>query len=279
MADNNRNSDKPKARLWTREEITLALALYMVTPYGKISSNNKAIQDLAARLNRSSGSVSLKLANLAAVDPAVAASGRKGFSNGGKLDREVWEDYVGLGNADLARLNSDAFRTAHELEIGVPEWLGLTAEQQALEVPTTTTDIIEMVKRRRGQAFFRRAILAKMENRCAVTGCSISSILDAAHIVPWSDDSTSRLDPRNGIALTCGFHAAFDHHLMGIRPDGVIVISDAWVKQCGGERERRYLDSLRDAQVTANLGRTFRVTEDLLTQRWEMFLEQERKRA
>ena len=66
---------------------------------------------------------------------------------------------------------------------------------------------------------------------------------------------------------------------MGIRPDGVIVISDAWVKQCGGERERRYLDSLRDAQVTANLGRTFRVTEDLLTQRWEMFLEQERKRA
>lgn len=33
MADNNRNSDKPKARLWTREEITLALALYMVTPW------------------------------------------------------------------------------------------------------------------------------------------------------------------------------------------------------------------------------------------------------
>lgn len=276
MADNNVN-DKPKPRSWTREELTLALALYLVTPYGRISKENKAIQDLAARLNRTPGSVSLKLANLAAIDPEVAARGRKGFSNVGKLDRIVWEDYVGIGNADLERLSEDAYRAAHSLETGVPEWL--TTEQETVEIPTTTTDIIGMVKRRRGQAFFRRAILAKMENRCAVTGCTINSMLDAAHIVPWAEDSKSRLDLRNGIALACGFHAAFDQHLMGITPDGIIVISDAWVKQCGGDRERRYLESLRDAHVSANLGRTFRVTEDLLARRFEMFLEEERRRA
>lgn len=110
MADNNRNSDKPKARLWTREEITLALALYMVTPYGKISSNNKAIQDLAARLNRSSGSVSLKLANLAAVDPAVAASGRKDFqtaaSSTGKFGKIMWASAMPILRALIRTLSA-----------------------------------------------------------------------------------------------------------------------------------------------------------------------------
>lgn len=46
---------------WSREEVTIALGLYAVTPASKISGKNKAIQELAKLLGRSPGSVSYKL--------------------------------------------------------------------------------------------------------------------------------------------------------------------------------------------------------------------------
>ena len=68
---------------WSIDEITLALALYFRTPYSRISTRNPDIQALAAQLNRTPGSVSLKLGNLANLDLRVLQSGRKGFANGG----------------------------------------------------------------------------------------------------------------------------------------------------------------------------------------------------
>ena len=68
-------------RNWTENEITLALALYMQMPYGRISTSYEPVRRLAAVLGRKPGAVSFKLANLAALDSRVAASGRKGFEH------------------------------------------------------------------------------------------------------------------------------------------------------------------------------------------------------
>ena len=79
---------------WSIDEITLALALYFRTPYSRITTRNPEIQALARQLNRTPGAVSLKLGNLANLDKRVLESGRKGFANGSKNDRVVWDAYV-----------------------------------------------------------------------------------------------------------------------------------------------------------------------------------------
>lgn len=67
---------------WSREEMILALNLYLKIPFGKMHSRNSAIIDLAKLIGRSSNSVALRLVNYAACDPILHSRGIKGMSGG-----------------------------------------------------------------------------------------------------------------------------------------------------------------------------------------------------
>ena len=86
-------------------------------------------------------------------------------------------------------------------------------------------DIASETKRRRGQDYFRRMILANYGNRCALTGINIPQLLLASHIIPWSDKShkRDRLNPCNGICLSALYDKAFDKGLITISPDDYTV--------------------------------------------------------
>ena len=84
-----------------------------------------------------------------------------------------------------------------------------------------------LVNCRVGQGPYRRKLLSKFYEKCAVTGCDIESILIASHIVPWSESSDrERLDVNNGILLSPTYDALFDKHLISFADDGKIIISD-----------------------------------------------------
>ena len=68
--------------------------LYGQISYGQISKTTPQVDALAGELGRTVGSVSRKLANLAALDPAVAARGVKGFSHYSALDAAVWSEFA-----------------------------------------------------------------------------------------------------------------------------------------------------------------------------------------
>ncbi len=72
--------------------------------------------------------------------------------------------------------------------------------------------------RRLHQHKFRARVLRAYRNRCAVCQLKHTELLDAAHILP---DSDPRGEPtvQNGMALCKIHHAAFDRHILGIRPD------------------------------------------------------------
>jgi putative restriction endonuclease len=78
-----------------------------------------------------------------------------------------------------------------------------------------------MVKTRGvAQALFRDALLRAYQNRCAFTGISFRSVLDACHIVPWSMcNPEERLDVRNGLLLNSVHHKLFDEGLLTLTPD------------------------------------------------------------
>ena len=207
------------SKLWTEDELILALALYLRTPYGRISERNPDVQALAARLNRTAGSVAFKLANLARFDRIVADEGKKGFSNGSKLDKVVWIRFVGDGyDRSVDLLLDEAEKAA--LRLDVPGSLIFPEEKPAGDTETRVT-----VRARRHQDYFRRMVLQRYRGVCLVTGLRCRSLLEVAHIVPWSENKSLRLVPSNGLTLNPLIHRAYDANLLGIDPHFTIHVS------------------------------------------------------
>ena len=87
-------------------------------------------------------------------------------------------------------------------------------------------DVTSESKRRKGQDYFRRMILANYDGRCALTGIDVPQLLLASHIIPWSDKThkQDRLNPCNGICLSALYDKAFDQGLITFSPDDYSVI-------------------------------------------------------
>lgn len=84
-----------------------------------------------------------------------------------------------------------------------------------------------LVTSRVGQGYYRKRLLEKWNNKCAVSGCSITEILIASHIVPWkSATDKERLDPENGILLSPVYDALFDKYFISFDSNGEIIISN-----------------------------------------------------
>ena len=88
---------------------------------------------------------------------------------------------------------------------------------------STTKSIVS--ESRIGQQQFKKGLL-KYWKTCAVTGCTLSSVLKASHIKPWAISSPiERLDPFNGLLLSPNLDVLFDSGLITFDDDGSLVIS------------------------------------------------------
>jgi hypothetical protein len=81
-------------------------------------------------------------------------------------------------------------------------------------------------KIRAGQRVFRQKVLANFDNACAICGIDDLRLLDAAHIVSWTDDPANRLNPQNGLALCALHHRALDCGILQFNPDATIVVTE-----------------------------------------------------
>ena len=70
---------------------------------------------------------------------------------------------------------------------------------------------------------FRRDVLRAYSDRCAVCALREPQLVQAAHIVPFSDPQGVAAVV-NGIALCAIHHLAYDRNLLGIGPGGVVHI-------------------------------------------------------
>ena len=78
---------------------------------------------------------------------------------------------------------------------------------------------------RQGQGTFRRLVLSAYEKRCAVTGERALPVVEAAHIVDFSQHQRHAIS--NGVALRADIHKLFDSGYVSIRPDFKFVVSSA----------------------------------------------------
>ena len=208
-------------RQWTRDELLLAVNLYCKLPFGRMNSRNSDITALAVLLQRTPGSVALKLCNFASLDASLP---RTGMTNVSQLDRQIWGEFCADWN-DMAFESERLLAQARHITL---EEVAGTAEADDTE-PTPAGRVKEqLIKARVNQQFFRQAVLAAYDNTCCVTGLRQPDLLVAGHIKPWSVDAANRLNPRNGLALNSLHDRAFELGLFTVRPeDYVIEVSSA----------------------------------------------------
>jgi putative restriction endonuclease len=58
--------------------------------------------------------------------------------------------------------------------------------------------------------------MAAYSRKCAVTGCNIEALLEAAHITPYQGPETNHI--QNGLLLRSDIHTLFDCGLIAIDP-------------------------------------------------------------
>lgn len=103
-----------------------------------------------------------------------------------------------------------------------------TSEQVALDYARTSADTIlsntpdddlrkwitASIVQREGQPAFRRALLKAYSGRCAISGCSVEDVLEAAHIAPYRGVQTNVVG--NGLLLRADLHKLFDLCLIAV---------------------------------------------------------------
>jgi len=209
---------KQGQRLWTRDELILAMSLYCRIPFGRLHSRNPEIINLANLLGRTPSSVAYKLVNFASLDPSLQERGIKGAANASKLDKEIWQEFA--NHWDELPFESERLRA--ELEGTTVEKLNNIGED---ELPPRGRTRDQIVKVRVNQSFFRSSVLAAYNNTCCISGIRYPQLLIAGHIRPWGLDEENRLNPRNGIAINALHDKAFDAGLITITPDYLIRVS------------------------------------------------------
>ncbi len=210
----------PTVNLWTREELILTLNLYLKLPFGKMSSRNPEVKNLASIINRTKDSVALRLVNYASVDPYHIKRGVKGMQGGFRQVKPIWDEFV--NNKEELIFESERILAAKE---------NMTLENKFEELLFDTKDLkgevkLRAVKTRVNQNVFRQIVLANYSYKCAITGIDVPELLFASHIIPWSENEQERLNPENGLCLSALYDKAFDKGLIGINEHYEVLLSN-----------------------------------------------------
>ena len=168
---------------WTRDELIIALDYHLNHRNFDPRPQSEEIGELAQRiakvgaalgltgrglLLRTPDSIAMKLRNFSSFDPQYTENGRKGLTNGNRLEAELWEEFSGrpdevarVANGILELIGaSDAETLAFDdLEFEAPEGRIMTRVHLSRERNST------LVKKKKGAALRKHGCLA-----CEVCG-------------------------------------------------------------------------------------------------------------
>jgi len=156
-------------------------------------------------LGRTPSAVAMKACNFASLDPAQRARNIAALGNVSRGDRELWEAF---------RENPEAIAAAAEAAHTRLTGCEAPPLETELDIPEGPTEVARAVRARRVQAFFRAAVLASYDYRCALSDIALPELLNASHIIPWKSDTGRRADPCNGVVLNALYDRAFDRGLI-----------------------------------------------------------------
>jgi predicted restriction endonuclease len=194
----------PASNIWTRQQLLVAFWLYCQMPFGKMHSRNPQIIKFAALLGRTPSALAMKLTNIASLDPQITAMWKEMQSD--------WNAFEHISGQAVEEILNGGSSSETLLELEETDYTGENRTVQSTA--------------RRGQNFFRNAVLTAYDFKCCISGLSVQELLVASHIVPWAVDPSNRKNPANGLALSALHDKAFDLGLITVRDDFTVRVSD-----------------------------------------------------
>ncbi len=208
-----------RSNLWTREEMLLALNLYLKLPFGRAHGRDRDVIHLAQLIGRTPASIAMRLANFAHIDSYHSARGVKGLANGRRQCEPIWNQY--LADRENILFESERLLAGREQQNVDVKYRNLLDDLPDL----VGEEKIREIKTRVNQVVFRQIVLANYGSTCVISGIKVPRLLVASHIIPWSSDASTRLDPENGLCLSAIHDKAFDSGLIAIDTDYKVLIS------------------------------------------------------
>ena len=157
--------------------------------------------------------------------------------SGGIIRRDAALDDPVLGTMAVltARTGTNFLLGAEQIERLRELWAGAATAAAPLEpteadaapfdphdVEDARETIARQIKARRGQKEFRDKLLVAYRRRCAITGCPVLDVLEAAHIHPYRGEKTNH--PANGLLLRADLHTLLDCGLLAVDPEGLKMV-------------------------------------------------------
>ncbi len=128
----------------------------------------------------------------------------------------------------------------------------------------------EIVRSRMHQARFREAVMRAYQHCCAICRLRRAELVEAAHIIGDADGGEPVVT--NGMALCKLHHAAFDRHILGVRPDLRIAIREDILAEVDGPMLLHGLQGFHGQQLgVMPRQRRDRPSAEFLERRWEQF--------
>ena len=226
---------------WTREETIVAFNVYCKIPFKSSSKTHPMIIKYANLLNRTPSALNMKIGNIGRLDPDLKRQGISGLVHGAKMEEEVWNEFY--GNPELLAFES--------------EKIIARLTNQSIEMCTSirTDDLPQgrersvIIKQRVNQSFFRSTVMSAYNFHCCISGVNIAELLEACHIVDWSQDERNRVNPKNGLCMNSFFHKAYDKLFIAISPDLTIIISDELLQNTVDNKFRKYLECINGEKI------------------------------
>ncbi len=157
------------------------------------------------------------------------------------------------------------------------EQLADSAARNAGEIPSEVHEaegrrayITATVRVRLHQRGFRERVLRAYREQCALCRLRHRDLLDAAHII-GDGESTGEPVVTNGLALCKIHHAAFDHLIIGIRPDYVIEVHPKVLRESDGPMLRHGLQGLHGSSLILPASKHNYPDRDRLRERYDRY--------
>jgi len=185
-------------RRWTRDELLVVINFYHKLTFGQMHARQLTVLALAKALGRGANSVAMKLCNFASLYPALKMRGIRGLSGASALDRAVWNEFHSNLESMVPASEEavrELFKADESSELDVVPREGIRVQKGT---PFGSSEVLVSAKQRRGQEYFRVAVINNFGGHCGITQLSVRPLLVASHILPWSAHPAERWNVRNG---------------------------------------------------------------------------------
>ncbi|MFD0732291.1 HNH endonuclease [Planotetraspora mira] len=129
--------------------------------------------------------------------------------------------------------------------------------------------VYRQIVMRRGQRGFRQDLLRAYGYSCAVTGCPVEDVLEAAHLRPYRGPASNTVT--NGLLLRADIHTLLDLQMLAVMPESRTILVSKLLLQT----EYAGLSGSRLREPTQL---TWRPTDEILHSLWRSFCEAEASR-